>query len=120
MATTAPSSRASGARHRGELRLRIEGAFSVAQMCELADKWNLDRDPRWEKSGTDAAHGLLRSAEKRFGLLELVRRLRIERPLFEWPDLDEDALAEWGPPPSAAAPTMTDVAGEATAVSPPP
>jgi hypothetical protein len=111
---------ATGAQHRGELRLRIEGAFSAAQLCELADKWNLERDPRWERSAADAAHGFMKVAERRLGLLELVRRLKLERPLYEWPDLDEAALAEWGPPPSVPATTIAGPGNADTVVAPPP
>jgi hypothetical protein len=101
--STSEGPRSGPAQHRGELRLRMEAAFSAPQLRELATRWGLEMSAGWDRSTADAAHGLLREAEKRFGLLDVVRRLKRERPLVEWPDVDDAALAEWGPPSSHAA-----------------
>lgn len=96
--------------NRSELRTLVQGAFSAAQIVELARAWGIEAAPEWSRSSSDAAHGLLREGEKRLGIHECVRRLKAADPLIEWPEVEPDASAEWGPKsgpaPSAATPAQ--------------
>ncbi|MFO0617113.1 MAG: hypothetical protein U0414_31240 [Polyangiaceae bacterium] len=86
--------------NRAELRTLVEGSFSAAQIVRLGTEWGLVPSDEWSRSTSDAARVLLREGEKRFGLAECVRRLRIAQPLIEWPAIEEANAAEWGPPSS--------------------
>ncbi len=81
----------------GELRLRVEGSFTSSELRELVRKWGLVAEPSWDKSSSDLVRGLLREADKTFGTAELVRRLRLEKPLTEWPDVESGDAEKWGP-----------------------
>lgn len=116
-----------------ELSLRVQGAFSAGEMRGLLQRWGLGG----ESTPSDAARlsrELVRAGHKRFGLAELVRRLRTERPLVEWPEVS-DADARFAPrsteipdlgaaPPDAGAapgvaPTMVDVEPSSSEGAPP-
>lgn len=81
----------------GELRLRVEGSFTGTELRQLASKWGLVAEPAWDRSPSDLVRGLLKQADRMFGTAELVRRLRVEKPLVEWPDVDTADAEKWGP-----------------------
>jgi hypothetical protein len=99
-----------------ELRLRVEGSFTGTELRQLAQKWGLVPEPTWDRSPTHLVRGLVAQADRMFGSAELVRRLRAERPLVEWPDFESDEAAKWGP----RAPVSPAVSEEATLVGAPP
>lgn len=103
--------------NRGELRTLVQGAFSAAKIVELGTAWGLEPAPEWGRSATEAAHGLVRDGEKKLGIQECIRRLRVAEPLIEWPDVDEAALSEWGPPSARAADPETSVVANHLALS---
>ena len=107
----------------GDLRLRVEASFSASELRDLARKWGLPPEPGWEKSPSDFARGLLKDAERTFGLHELVRRLRVEKPVVEWPEVVSTDAEKWGPPSVTAVglgpgATLSDGALPAVAVDP--
>lgn len=116
-----------------ELSLRVQGAFSAGEMRGLLQRWGLGG----ESTPSDAARlsrELVRAGQKRFGLAELVRRLRTERPLVEWPEVN-DADARFAPratevpdlgaapadvePAPGVAPTVVDLGPSSSEGAPP-
>lgn len=77
--------------------MRVEGSFTSSELRELVRKWGLVAEPSWDRSSSDLVRGLLREADKTFGTAELVRRLRLEKPLTEWPDVESGDAEKWGP-----------------------
>lgn len=102
--------------NRAELRTLVQGAFSAQRIIELGTAWGLAPPPEWARSATEAAHGLVRDGEKKLGIQECLRRLRAAEPLIEWPNVDDDASAEWGPPSARAADPETTVVATPDAI----
>lgn len=105
--------------NRGELRTLVQGAFSAAKIVEMGTAWGLEPSPEWARSATEAAHGLVRDGEKKLGIQECIRRLRVAEPLIEWPDVDEAASSQWGPPSARAPASSPGVDPETTVVATP-
>ena len=100
-----------------DLRLRVRGAFSGAELRRLLEAWG-GKPEELSGSQTELAHQLVKLGCKVHGLSELLRKLSNEKPLVEWPEVPNDderwagpmSLNVEAPPPSFAAPE----AGEAS------
>src|SRR5688500_4609090 len=82
-----------------ELRLRLQAALSLSEMRRLLTSWGAD-PAEVEGDAATLAHRVVRLGDKSFGRAELVRRLRAEKPLVEWPDVAEDDAAKWAGEPT--------------------
>jgi hypothetical protein len=72
-----------------ELSLRVQGAFSAGEMRGLLQRWGLSGESAQATDAARLSRELVRAGQKSFGLAELVRRLRTERPLVEWPEVSD-------------------------------
>jgi hypothetical protein len=106
-----------------ELSRALELAFSASELVDLATDLRLDLGP--VTGGPATARALVREAEARDSLPELLRRLALDRPLVEWPTLGSlapaaaepapPAASSEPPPPLAAPPTEAPTGGPSTA-----
>ncbi|MBL9024518.1 MAG: hypothetical protein JNL21_20145 [Myxococcales bacterium] len=102
-----------------ELGLRVQAAFSVGEIRRLLEAWGATPE-ELDGDGGMLAHRLASLGMKRFGIGEMTRRLRTEKPLIEWPD--EDAGSErWAGRRAAIDPeqTLVDAAPEGAKAVPP-
>jgi hypothetical protein len=83
-----------------ELSRALELAFSASELVDLATDLRLDLGP--VAGGSATARALVREAEARESLPELLHRLALDRPLVEWPTLDSLAPTAAEPAPPAA------------------
>ncbi|NUO52948.1 MAG: hypothetical protein HOV80_29225, partial [Polyangiaceae bacterium] len=81
-----------------ELRLRVQSGFSAGEIRRLLEAWGAAPEELEGDVGT-LAHHLVRIGDKRFGVPEMARRFRAEKPLLEWPEEDwgSDKWAGKGP-----------------------
>ncbi len=94
-----------------DLRLRVQAGMSGPELRRLLTGWGATPDELAASDASTLAHHVVRVGAKRFGPAELIRRLSVEKPLVEWPELPE-AEERWAgpvslpgltPPPAAAA-----------------
>lgn len=102
-----------------DLRFRVQTSFSSAELRKLLGDWGAPTS-ELEADVATLAHQVVRIGGKRFGAGELLRRLKLEKPLVEWPDIPEDDPRWAGPislptppPPEVAAADPTHVAPDA-------
>jgi hypothetical protein len=83
-----------------EVRLRVQTAFSAGEMRGLLERWGLGTDGLSDDR-TALANAVVKRGSQSLGVSELLRRLKSERPLLEWPEpAGEDA--QWAGPMSGA------------------
>ncbi len=87
-----------------ELKLRIQGGFSSGELRRLLESLGAPHGDLPDDRAVLANH-VVRVGEKSLGLNELVRRLKHEKPLYEWPEVEEDDT-KWASPRSAAVPDL--------------
>jgi hypothetical protein len=104
-----------------DLRLRVRGAFSGAELRRLLEAWGAKAE-ELGGSQTELAHQVVKLGCKVHGLSELLRKLSNEKPLVEWPEVPNDderwagpmSLNVEAPPASLAVPTEAGEALEPT------
>ncbi len=105
-----------------DLRARVHSGFSAFELRKLLSSWGATPEET-EGDSTALAHRVVRLGYKRFGLGELVHKLRAEKPLLEWPDPGSEPDERWAGPPSltgaaaagfTATPAPPEVAADVT------
>lgn len=96
-----------------DLRVRVQSSFSTGEMKRLLMGWGAT-DAELEGDANALATRVVRVGFRRFGLAELMHKLRGEKPLTEWPDPSSEPDERWAGPPSRAlsqplSPTLMDV-----------
>ncbi len=81
-----------------ELRRRMAVCFSGPELRELAESLGVAGSITWTRGPSESARDLIKQFEKYYGLGILVTKLRELRPLVEWPEPSDPALAS---PPAA-------------------
>jgi hypothetical protein len=93
-----------------ELRRRMAVCFSGPELRELAESLGVAGQVTWDRGPSEASRDLIKQFEKYYGLGILVAKLRELRPLVEWPEPADPALAVRSPEPApktvAAAPLV--------------
>lgn len=87
-----------------ELRRRMQGSFSPGELKTLGSAIGLSPVEAWEKGPESATRDIIRRAHEGPGLGVLLDRLKLDRPLVEWP---EPTLPADAPISSALASTAT-------------
>ncbi len=82
-----------------DLRFRVRSAFTSAELRRLLVGLGEPEEPLGALGPTELAHQLVRVGGRVLGPRELLVRLRAEKPLFEWPVLD-DHDERWAGPMS--------------------
>lgn len=114
-----------------ELRLLVQTSFSAGEIRRLLEAWGAAPD-ELEGDVATLAHHLVRIGDKRFGVPEMARRFRAEKPLLEWPEedwgsdkwagkgpgIDVEATVVDAPAPPDAPPVAGAPAAEAAATAP--
>ena len=94
-----------------ELRRRMAVCFSGPELRELAESLGVTGQITWDRGPSESSRDLIKQFEKYYGLGILVAKLRELRPLVEWPEPTDPALAlpsrEPAPKPLAAAALVT-------------
>ncbi|MEP7125785.1 MAG: hypothetical protein ABJE95_32945 [Byssovorax sp.] len=93
-----------------ELRRRMAVCFSGPELRELAESLGVTGQVSWDRGPSESSRDLIKQFEKYYGLGILVAKLRELRPLVEWPEPADPALALGALPaqiPVAAAPLST-------------
>lgn len=67
--------------------------FSAAELRDLAESLGVAGSITWDRGPSEASRELIRQFEKYYGLGILVTKLRDLRPLVEWPEPTDPALA---------------------------
>jgi hypothetical protein len=88
-----------------DLRLRIQAGLSSPEMRRLLNNWGATSEEAAAKDASALAHYVVRVGAKQFGPAELIRRLSLEKPLVEWPDVPEAPDSRWAGPMSVPGPT---------------
>jgi hypothetical protein len=105
-----------------DLRFRVRSAFTGAELRRLLVGLGESEESLGALGTTELAHQVVRVGGKQLGPRELLLRLRAEKPLFEWPVLD-DHDERWAGPmslrmdpaaPSVAAPAPVALVEEAS------
>lgn len=96
-----------------DLRVRVQSSFSTGEMKRLLMGWGASPE-ELEGDANSLATRVVRVGFRRFGLAELMHKLRGEKPLTEWPDPSSEPDERWAGPPSRALsqplqPTLMDV-----------
>jgi hypothetical protein len=86
-----------------ELRRRMAVCFSGPELRELAESLGVTGQITWDRGPSESSRDLIKQFEKYYGLGILVAKLRELRPLVEWPEPADPALALGAAPPSVAA-----------------
>ena len=86
-----------------ELRRRMAVCFSGPELRELAESLGVTGEITWDRGPSESSRDLIKQFEKYYGLGILVAKLRELRPLVEWPEPSDLALALGAAPPSVAA-----------------
>lgn len=94
-----------------DVKLRVQASFSLPELRRLVLGWGATPEEA-EGDGGALAQRAVRLGLRRFGPDELLRRLRAEKPLTEWPDPAAEEDERWAPRPPA--PSLEE--GEATSV----
>ncbi|MFO0548582.1 MAG: hypothetical protein U0271_09355 [Polyangiaceae bacterium] len=95
-----------------DLRFRVQASFSGADLRRLLETWGATQQ---ELAGDPSALALsvVRVGVRHFGADELVRKLRSEKPLVEWPELAAADDSRWAGGALSArqpiAPTVDDL-----------
>ena len=101
-----------------ELKLRIVGSFSLTELRRLLDSVGvLHADVADDK--TALATLLLKAGTSSIGMGELIRRLKAEKPLYEWPSID-DSDERWASPARIDRLELPDLSDAPTRVEPTP
>jgi len=74
-------------------------------MRRLLQSWGASADEAAASDPSALAHYLTRVGAKQFGPAELIRRLALEKPLVEWPEVPEEPDSRWAGPMSIPGPT---------------
>lgn len=74
-------------------------------MRRLLSSWGASAEEAAAKDASALAHYIVRVGAKQFGPAELIRRLSLEKPLVEWPDVPEAPDSRWAGPMSVPGPT---------------
>lgn len=82
-----------------DLRLRVQSCFSLGEMRRLLLGWGASPADTEGDAGS-LAQRVVRLGLKELGENELVRKLRAEKPLAEWPDPTETGDERWAGPAS--------------------
>jgi hypothetical protein len=82
-----------------ELRRRMAVCFSGPELRELAESLGVTGQITWDRGPSESSRDLIKQFEKYYGLGILVAKLRELRPLVEWPEPADPALAFGAPPP---------------------
>lgn len=88
-----------------DLRLRIQTGLSAPEMRRLLSNWGASAEEAAAKDASALAHYIVRVGAKQFGPAELIRRLSLEKPLVEWPDVPDEPDSRWAGPMSIPGPT---------------
>jgi hypothetical protein len=89
-----------------ELRRRMAVCFSATELRDLAESLGVAGSITWDRGPSEASRELIRQFEKYYGLGILVTKLRELRPLVEWPEPTDPALAS--PSEDLVAKTIVD------------
>jgi hypothetical protein len=101
-----------------ELRRRMAVCFSGPELRELAESLGVTGQISWDRGPSESSRDLIKQFEKYYGLGILVAKLRELRPLVEWPEPSDPALAlASAPAPFAAAPLVAPTLGPLTSPS---
>jgi hypothetical protein len=95
-----------------DLRLRVRSAFTLAELRRLLAGLGESEESVSAEGSTELAHRVVRVGAKQLGPRELLVRLRAEKPLFEWPELD-DQDERWAGPMSLRMESPVTTEGEA-------
>ena len=76
-----------------ELRRRMAVCFSGPELRELAESLGVTGQITWDRGPSESSRDLIKQFEKYYGLGILVAKLRELRPLVEWPEPADPALA---------------------------
>lgn len=77
-----------------ELRRRIQGSFSLSELRSLGAAIGLSHVEAWDRGSESTTRDIVRRAHEGPGLGVLLERLRLDRPLVEWPDPTPSQRAE--------------------------
>lgn len=80
-----------------ELRRRMQGSFSPGELRDLGVALGLCHVESWDRGAESAIRDIVRRAHDGPGLGVLLDRLRLDRPLVEWPEPPSIRAAEPGP-----------------------
>jgi hypothetical protein len=86
-----------------ELRRRMQGSFSPGELKDLGSSIGLAPTEAWEKGPESAIRDIVRRAHDGPGLAVLLERLKVDRPLVEWPEPPSLRAGLVAPAPSAPA-----------------
>ncbi len=88
-----------------DLRLRIQAGLSAPEMRRLLGNWGATAEEAAAKDASALAHYIVRVGAKQFGPAERIRRLSLEKPPVEWPEVPEPPDSRWAGPMSVPGPT---------------